>query len=483
MAWAIDQTCGSPSAKVTLWAIANHANLETWLAWAAQSYYVEETEQSPDSIQRRIPDLEERGLLKRMPLRFDGRKSTDLFILRPSPLWAASIEDIEKQLPRGLTVDPKFAAKYDPADCGSDNIATAASEQPQTLPQPAENVAATVRQQEPVNKPGNSERARAREEGEASPEDIEAVEVTFAAMVRVWPPGAVGDVKAAKMALLALSPERRKAAVDAAPRYLRALRDEKRRYTPAIGTYLVERTFERFPEPDKDASVPSVQLRPYVKEIYALLWGAVPAAITGKGPSDRVRNYLAWLPKGMLIPAASLPRADELSSLVPIAVGSPEHVAWLEYGERVGIRLPVPDIVRVIYVPSAWPPPLRVSWKAYHMAVPIRVEARSRAWWWRLYIDGAPVQDLLRDRTVGAVEMAMGPVALRREVEAMVEIEVGSDEFAKWEIWFAGKDVRLLALGGSIFAPTSYPPSGERAQAPDYEALEEALSAHGREVV
>ena len=168
MAWAIDQTCGTPSAKVTLWAIANHAGPETWLTWAAQSYYTDETEQSADSVQRRLPELEARCLVRRMPLRYDGRKSTDLLILKPSPYWDASIEEIEKLLPRGLSVDPKFAAAYVAADRGCDEKAT----QPQTLPQPAENVAATVRSQEPDNKPGNLERdARARaDEAEPGPE-------------------------------------------------------------------------------------------------------------------------------------------------------------------------------------------------------------------------------------------------------------------------------------------------------------------------
>jgi len=95
MAWAIEQDCGSPSAKVTLWSIANHADKDTWLAWPSQDSISKETEQSHDSVSRRIPELEKLGLVRRIPMRYAGRRSVDLYILPPSPFWVAELDEFE----------------------------------------------------------------------------------------------------------------------------------------------------------------------------------------------------------------------------------------------------------------------------------------------------------------------------------------------------------------------------------------------------
>lgn len=158
--WAIGQRAGSPSAKATLWSIANYAN-ENWCAWPSQRLICEESEQSPDSVQKRLPELEERGLIWRIPLRYGGRRTVDFVVLPPSRFFKASLAEVEPLLPRGCSIDPKFAAEYDrdmspgpcldvTASCGSAEPAL-----PQTLPQIAVHAAALERQQEPVIEPRN----------------------------------------------------------------------------------------------------------------------------------------------------------------------------------------------------------------------------------------------------------------------------------------------------------------------------------------
>jgi hypothetical protein len=82
---------GSPSARATIYAICNHANDE-WFCWAKQSTLAEESEQSPDSIQRRIQEFIALGRVRRIKLKRFGRRTHDFLILKPSPYFDAPIE-------------------------------------------------------------------------------------------------------------------------------------------------------------------------------------------------------------------------------------------------------------------------------------------------------------------------------------------------------------------------------------------------------
>lgn len=146
--WAIEQRAGGPSPKATLWSIANYAN-ENWCSWPSQRTIAEESEQSLDTVQRRVRDLEEEGLLRRIPLHFAGRRTVDFFVLRPSPFYSASLKDIEPLLPRGYTIAPQYAA----ASCGSadepETQQTSDVPSPDAAANAAANAAALVRQ--PMN--------------------------------------------------------------------------------------------------------------------------------------------------------------------------------------------------------------------------------------------------------------------------------------------------------------------------------------------
>lgn len=170
--WACDQVWGGPSARATIFAIANYAN-DRGFCYAKQDTLARESEQSVDTIQRRVADFVERGLVRRIKLQRFGRRTHDFLILKCSDFFESPMEVIEPFIPRGCEIagDDRAAA-----GCGSDQNVTgvgledeseindlAASEavanpsQPQpaaiTLPQRAVDATALVRQQEAVIEP------------------------------------------------------------------------------------------------------------------------------------------------------------------------------------------------------------------------------------------------------------------------------------------------------------------------------------------
>jgi len=147
---------GGPSARATIMAIANHANDE-WFCWAKQSTLATESEQSPDSIQRRIQEFIALGRVRRIKLKRFGRRTHDFLILKPSAYFDAPLDQIEPFLPRGCDI---MAEESMAAGCGSvqepetqlaqddSGIDAAAECGNATLPQPAPDATALVRQQD-----------------------------------------------------------------------------------------------------------------------------------------------------------------------------------------------------------------------------------------------------------------------------------------------------------------------------------------------
>jgi Helix-turn-helix domain len=101
--WAIEQKTGSPSAKAVLWSLANYAN-SLWCAYPYQETISEDSEQSVDSVGRRIGDLVDAGLVRRIKLKRFGRRTHDFLILQPSELFSAPLDDIRPHLPSGCDV-------------------------------------------------------------------------------------------------------------------------------------------------------------------------------------------------------------------------------------------------------------------------------------------------------------------------------------------------------------------------------------------
>lgn len=78
ISWALSVKTGDPSAKVVLVALANYAD-DRGRCWPAQSTIAEQTEQSVDTVQRRIKDLENLGLLQRMERPYQNGKKGGLY--------------------------------------------------------------------------------------------------------------------------------------------------------------------------------------------------------------------------------------------------------------------------------------------------------------------------------------------------------------------------------------------------------------------
>jgi hypothetical protein len=371
--WAIGQKAGGPSGKAVLWSIANYAN-DAGCAWPSQQTIVEESEQSADSIQRRIPDLVERGLIRRIPLRFQGRKTVDFFILATSPHFAAPLAEIEPLLPRGCIIEPRYAA----ADCGNaetapedaDAAADCGNALPQTLPQSAADAAALVRQQEPVMEPRNQEReARARASGEGL-----TVAEALAALATLWPDYALDSEGLAVNALSRLSASERQQLVAAVPAFLvfhRARR--KGKALPYLHNLIGEKS--------RWLNVPQVAAAsaPAIVAAERKIVGAFDRAWswllfdTMRQLGDRLRDprspesvalrqRIELAGKGIGWPVG-MARFEEIEmaarTFVAVEVGGAAFAAWVTALKGAGVDLPRPDKAKVFWVPSLVPPDAR----------------------------------------------------------------------------------------------------------------------------
>jgi hypothetical protein len=301
------------------------------------------------------------------------------------------------------------------------------------------------------------------------PDSDPEAKVAFDRIVTAWERGAkggrgaIGDPEKGLAAVVALSPADRELAAERAGRFLRSQVVAKRSYTPSIETYCAKRIFEHHAPPAAEQPLEQVTLDPFAKPLWELFWRSVMKAMAGNEKARRDVGYLVLrIPLGLTTPAGAIPSEADMVDMVPIEVGSAEYRDWEEYAQRIGLqRLPRPTIAPVIWVPTRQPPTLRLVWKGHHTAVPVMVEARGRAWWWRLFQEGVPsqaIQALLDDRSYGSVELSMGPIPLQGEIDAMIKIDVTHPSFHAWDMWFAMKGCKtLLALQGPIYVPCLNP--------------------------
>jgi SOS-response transcriptional repressor LexA len=84
MAWAAAQKTGSPARKALLLAIANYAD-EDGVCWPSRETLAEDSEQSVDSVDRHIKELETSGFIKRSSRpgrRADGGEQSKLITIQ-----------------------------------------------------------------------------------------------------------------------------------------------------------------------------------------------------------------------------------------------------------------------------------------------------------------------------------------------------------------------------------------------------------------
>lgn len=347
MNWASLQVTGSPSAKVTLWAIANYANPASWCAFPSQERLSEQTEQSADSVQRRIPELEEKGLLRRLPLRYAGRRSVDFFILQPSPHFHAALADIEPLLPRGFTVDPRFA-KSAAADGG--NAVTL----PQTLPQSAPDATALVRQQEPLREPSEPEREGARE----GAKEAEAESRRLWATLKADYLGAAKDNlgEAERLFFARTLPAQRKS-VESLPAWNAYIGPNPRRRV-MLQDYVRDARWDLIPAEVKATAAKSATPETVFLDAFSREWwwlfGRTPAGQFLRKRIDMARNMAIGWP----VPAdkvAGIKAAAE-RDLVGVKVDTAHFRAWQAHYSSIGVDLPIPDKVEWVFLPTHGPP-------------------------------------------------------------------------------------------------------------------------------
>lgn len=147
--WALSVKAGSPSAKALLLALANYAD-EFGVCWPGQARLANETDQSVDSVQRRLIDLEGLGLLSRSPRarRNNGRYGGDIYTLhlpsvsrRPSPQAAKSNQDeiasaLQTKPQSAVRTGPQVAAPSTPQNQGDQAATVRSLDEPSIEPSP-----------------------------------------------------------------------------------------------------------------------------------------------------------------------------------------------------------------------------------------------------------------------------------------------------------------------------------------------------------
>jgi hypothetical protein len=113
ISWALSVQAGSPSAKCTLLCIANYAD-ELGRCWPAQATLAKQSEQSTDTIQRRIIDLEKNGLLTRSERPLQNGRPGGLFfyqLLMNGSTQSPVIETMPQSAARSKS-EPQNAANH-----------------------------------------------------------------------------------------------------------------------------------------------------------------------------------------------------------------------------------------------------------------------------------------------------------------------------------------------------------------------------------
>ena len=153
--WALSIDTGSPSAKCTLLCLANYAD-DRGRCWPAQATIAKQSEQSVDTIQRRLRDLEERRLLTREE-RPDqnGKRGGRYFyqLLMEQPAQTLDIETIPQESARSKTTPQKTETM------------------PQIPPEPCRTAAAQTAILNPSIEPSGTRTKADKSKGHRLPED------------------------------------------------------------------------------------------------------------------------------------------------------------------------------------------------------------------------------------------------------------------------------------------------------------------------
>lgn len=296
--WALAQRTGSPSAKAVLLALANYAGA-SGESFPKQERLADETEQSVDSVQRRLKELVALGLIWKTG-RYSkndagGRRSNEYIVLCDSHAqaracelgWEAreSTEEEDGETEKGGDTsaavsgdDETYAANCGvgyTADCGvtyAANCGAAVQLKPQIDPPLNRNCAVSHIKLEPKPRTQTLPPTPQGGIGEGSA-------LRFSDFEAVWPFSPLDSRAQARAAFEALSDEERASAVKWARRFVE-LHEERKRKLPMARTYLAERRFAEFrAEPGKPV-IPVVVVWPGTPQ--AAAWDRYKRTAGGK---------------------------------------------------------------------------------------------------------------------------------------------------------------------------------------------------------
>lgn len=265
MAWAIEQDVSSPAARCVLMSIANHVSMDGH-GWVYQETIARESVMSVDTVQRRVPELIEGNFLRRIKLKRFGRRTHDFYILSRSGLFHAPLEEIRPLLPASCDViedaEPAPTGDETPEndsavkeDSAPDATAKCGSGETSTLPHPAVDATALVRQQERILSQESERDARAR----GFKEDCRLTELK----TKIWPTGIIDDQARIARAWGDRNDGERDKILKGAPVFLAELKKAGRKHVPALWKFIDDGSWDRLQAPANAANEVKSVVRPY----------------------------------------------------------------------------------------------------------------------------------------------------------------------------------------------------------------------------
>jgi len=366
MTWAIEQKTGSPRSKCVLWSIANYAG-PLWFAYPKQDLIAEESEQSPDSVQKYLSDLIAAGLVRRIKLKRFGRRTHDFLILKPSPLFKASVSEVLEHLPSGCDVMEDAAAidgsaqaeetAIPPHDVPPDAAATDGSVCEPTLPPPAVDAADVQRQ--PMMEP-----VRNLKEESPQPPKGGAVDDGWKEFEKAWQEPILRQ-SIARDEWRALKPDDRKLAIKAARGYV-AWRAGQKKPPNVINahTFLRERdAWDKFAEiASGHTATGAVQKLDRgsdkaraVEALYAIAGRPIGASSIMRS-TDGGLHYRREV-TDQLLALADLPPSDQWPALE-----FNQSVAWNKFLEKYVTSDVWTRLAAGSRAPHPWPPTVAGTW-------------------------------------------------------------------------------------------------------------------------
>ncbi len=287
VAWALRQKTGSPSAKSVLLALANYAGPDG-ACYPSQQRLAEDTEQSVDSVQRRLVELERLGFVFRQHRqgKRGWRRSDEFVVLMDDHAracaaamgWAPHLgESARETLIDGRHVDSNAA------DCGHDPT-------PQSAATPRPQIADSNTADEGPPKPhwcGTEPKHKPKHESPPQPPQGGSMEVDdsddrWERFSKAWVFDDPTDrQEPAKKAFVRMMLDEQLAAIAAAPRYRDQCRLRARKMCHAK-TWLADKGWQSFANPAPAAGQQSPSIFIEAGSPQAAAWSRYTFETTGK---------------------------------------------------------------------------------------------------------------------------------------------------------------------------------------------------------